>query len=76
MCDREIFPAINAKLATEGYKAWYYTGGDENEWRVGGSQARIGRNYGGFVNSVGILFEAPSQELETGARAGYLGYLT
>ena len=70
LCDREIFPAIDAKLATEGYKAWYYTGGDENEWRVGGSQARIGRNYGGFVNSVGIVVEAPSQELEVGARAG------
>lgn len=76
LCDREIFPAINARLATEGYKAWYYTGGNETQWRVGGSQARIGRNYGGFVNAVGILFEAPGQPLEVGARAGYLGYLT
>jgi len=75
LCDREIFPAINAKLEAEGYKSWYYTGGDQEEWRVGGSQARIGRNYGGFVNSVGILFEAPGQPLEVGARAGYLGYL-
>jgi hypothetical protein len=75
LCDREIFPAIDAKLATEGYKAWYYTGGNETQWRVGGSQARIGRNYGGFVNSVGILIEAPEQPLEVGARAGYLGYL-
>jgi len=75
LCDQEIFPAIDAQLATEGYKSWYYTGGDEQEWRVGGSQARIGRNYGGFVNSVGILFEAPNQTLEIGARAGYLGYL-
>ena len=76
MCDREIFPAIDERLAAEGYKSWYYTGGDSTEWRVGGWQARIGRNYGGFVNSVGILFEAPRQELEVGARAGYLGYLT
>ena len=76
LCDREIFPAIDAKLATEGYRSWYYTGGDERQWRVGGFQARIARNYGGFVNSVGILFEAPSQELEGGARAGYLGYLS
>ena len=75
LCDQEIFPAIDAKLETEGYLSWYYTGGDEQEWRVGGSQARIGRNYGGFVNSVGILFEAPNQPLEIGARAGYLGYL-
>lgn len=75
LCDREIFPAIDAKLEAEGLKSWYYTRGDESEWRVGGSQARIGRNYGGFVNSVAVLFEAPRQELATGARAGYLGYL-
>ncbi len=56
-------------------RCWYYTGGDEEEWRTGGFQVRIGRNYGGMVNSVGILFEAPSQDLEVGARAGYLGYL-
>jgi len=75
LCDEEIFPAIDARLATEDMLGWYYTNGDRQEWRVGGWQARIGRNYGGMVNSVGILFEAPSQELETGARAGYLGYL-
>ena len=75
LCDREIFPAIDAKLAREGLRSWYYTGGNEEEWRVGGFQVRIGRNYGGMVNSVGILFEAPSQDLEVGARAGYLGYL-
>ncbi|HEX9886112.1 MAG TPA: M14 family zinc carboxypeptidase [Longimicrobiales bacterium] len=75
LCDREIFPAIDARLEAEGYKSWYYTGGDEEAWRTGGSEARIGRNYGGFVNSVGILFEAPTQEPEDGARAGYLGYL-
>jgi len=74
ICDDEIFPAIDAKLETEGMKSWYYTGGNEEEWRTGGSQVRIGRNYGGMVNSVGILFEAPRQTLETGARAGYLGY--
>lgn len=75
ICDDEIFPAIDARLAQEGMKSWYYARGDEEEWRTGGSQVRIGRNYGGMVNSVGILFEAPSQELEVGARAGYLGYL-
>jgi len=76
VCDREIFPAIDAKLESEGYRSWYYTGGDEREWRVGGFQARIGRNYVGFVNGIGILFEAPTQSLEPGARAGYLGYIT
>lgn len=76
ICDNEIFPAIDAMLATEGMRGWYYTDGNEEEWSVGGFQARIGRNYGGFVNSIGILFEAPQQELERGARAGYLGYLS
>mgnify|MGYP006278149759 CR=1 FL=1 len=76
VCDQEIFPAINDKLAGEGFRAWYYSGGDEEGWRVGGNQARIGRNYAGFINAIGILFEAPGQEPEEGARAGYLGNLT
>ncbi len=75
LCDNEIFPAIDALMATEGKRSWYYSGGDEESWRVGGDQARIGRNYGGFTNSVGILFEAPGQGAEEGARAGYLGNL-
>jgi len=75
LCDQEIFPQIDATLESEGLRSWYYTGGDEEAWRVGGDQARIGRNYGGFINAVGILMEAPGQELETGARAGYLGNL-
>jgi predicted deacylase len=76
MCDEEIFPAIDAALAEEGYRSWYYQQGDEEEWRVGGFQSRIGRNYVGFTNSIGMLFEAPSQDQEVGARAGYIGYLT
>ena len=75
LCDDHIFPAIDAKLEGEGMLSWYYQRGDEEQWNTGGSQVRIGRNYGGIVNSVAILFEAPSQELEVGARAGYLGYL-
>ena len=84
LCDLEIFPAINRALATENMKAFYYqyagaSGGaderDERIWTTGGFEARIGRNYGGFVNSIGILFEAPGgQSLQTGARAGYLAY--
>ncbi len=75
LCDQEIFPAINAKLEGEGKRSWYYSGGDEESWRGGGYEARIARNYGAFVNSVGILFEAPGQDPEVGARAGYLGNL-
>lgn len=76
LCDENIFPAINERLASEGLQSWYYSGGNEEEWRGGGSEARIGRNYAGFINTIGILFEAPSQGAEEGARAGYLGYLT
>ena len=75
ICDDEIFPHIDEMLGGEDMKSWYYSRGDEEEWRTGGSQIRIGRNYGGMVNTVAILFEAPRQELEVGARAGYLGYL-
>jgi dipeptidyl-peptidase-4 len=75
VCDQEVFPAIDARLGAEGLRSWYYSGGDEESWRVGGDQARIGRNYGGFINSIGILFESPGQEPEVGARAGYLGNL-
>jgi hypothetical protein len=75
LCDQEIFPAINRRLEAEDLRAWYYTGGNETEWRVGGTEARIGRNYGGFANTVGILFESPGgQPMETGVRAGLLGY--
>lgn len=75
LCDREIFPAIDRALEPEGFKSWYYQRGTETRWNAGGWQARIGRNYGGFANSVGILFESPSgQELGPAARAGYLAY--
>jgi hypothetical protein len=77
MCDDEIFPAIDARLATEGFESFFYARGDEEEWRAGGNQARIGRNYGGFINAAGILFESPprGQTLAEATRAGHLGYL-
>lgn len=74
ICDDEIFPSIDATLEEAGMRSWFYAGGDEEQWRTGGSQVRIGRNYGGMANSVAILFEAPSQSLDVGAHAGYLGY--
>jgi dipeptidyl-peptidase-4 len=76
LCDDEIFPAIDRKLGSEGLGAYYYQEGDEEEWRVGGYEARIARNYSGFANMVGMLFESPpGQDRETAVRAGYLGYL-
>lgn len=75
LCDDEIFPAIDRALEAEGFKSFYYTGGNETRWNTGGFQARIGRNYGGFVNTVGILFESPgSQEMSVGVRSGFLAY--
>jgi dipeptidyl-peptidase 4 len=75
LCDEEIFPAIDRALEAEGFKSWYYTRGTETRWNTGGFQARIGRNYGGFANTVGILFESPSwQDMEPGVRSGYLAY--
>jgi hypothetical protein len=84
LCDDEIFPAVDRALAAEGMKSWYYQyagtspgsdPADERIWTTGGFEARIGRNYGGFVNSIGILYEAPGgQNLQTGARAGYVAY--
>ncbi|CAN5738165.1 hypothetical protein BH23GEM10_BH23GEM10_17260 [soil metagenome] len=75
LCDDEIFPAIDRALEAEGFKSFYYTGGNETRWNTGGFQARIGRNYGGFANTIGILFESPgSQDMATGVRSGYLAY--
>ncbi|MEX0894042.1 MAG: M14 family zinc carboxypeptidase [Gemmatimonadota bacterium] len=76
LCDFELFPYIDRVMEGAGYKTWYYTGGNETQWRTGGDQARIGRNYGGFVNTIGVLFESPGgQDPETGALSGRLAYL-
>ncbi len=75
LCDQQIFPAIDRALEAEGFKSWYYNVGRPNEerWPVGGSQARVGRNYGGFSNSVTILFESPGwQEIEPAVTAGHI----
>lgn len=75
LCDRSIFPAIDKRLEAEQFKSWYYQGGNAERWTVGGSEPRIGRNYGAFANSVGILFESPGgQPMDIGVKAGVLGY--
>jgi dipeptidyl-peptidase 4 len=79
VCDDAIFPAIDRALAANGFRSWYYNVGAPNEerWPTGGFQARIGRNYGGFVNSVGILFESPGwQDMRTGVRSGHIALHT
>jgi hypothetical protein len=75
LCDNEIFPAIDRALEAQGFMSWYFNVGTptEERWPVGGNQARIARNYGGFVNSIGILFESPGwQETEPAVRSGYI----
>lgn len=75
MCDREIFPAIERRLQAVGMKSWYYANGTRTRWNGGGYDARIGRNYGGFANIVGILFESPpGQPVQVGVEAGVLGF--
>lgn len=77
LCDEMIFPDVDRELQAEGFRAWYYQRGNENRWDVGGPDPRIGRNYGGFSNMVGILFESPrGQSMADGIRAGIIGYET
>ena len=75
VCDEGIFPAIDARVEAGGMKSWYYTRGTATRWDGGGYDARIGRNYNGFVNTIGILFESPPwQEMESGVAAGVLAF--
>jgi len=72
ICDEEIFPYISDEMEIHGYKAWYYSGGNRTAWRGGGTNPRDNSNYGGFFNSISILFESPSQDRATGAKSGYI----
>jgi hypothetical protein len=75
ICDQEIFPLIDRRMLENGFESWYYARGTETRWMGGGSDIRIGRNYGGLANSIAILFESPGrQTMETAVRAGVVGY--
>ena len=75
LADQEIFPFIDRKMEAQGYKSWYYSGGDSTSWRGGGFDPRISRNYAAFINCVGILFESPGgQERELGVKSGVVAY--
>ncbi|KPK92496.1 hypothetical protein AMJ80_06610, partial [bacterium SM23_31] len=75
LCDREIYPFITKKMEENGYKAWYYSGGDREQWRVGSFDPRSGKNYAPFVNCISILFESPGgQDMETAAKSGLVAY--
>ena len=70
LCDREIFPFIGSEMEKNGFKAWYYSGGDEKQWRTAPTEARISINYGGMINSIAVLFESPRQDRDVGAKSG------
>jgi len=78
LCDEEIFPFMNAMMEENGYRSFYYSGIGRNNpgiWDTGGSDPRISRNYLGFTNSIGILFESPGAwEMEPGVLSGVVGY--
>jgi dipeptidyl-peptidase-4 len=69
LSDREIFPFIGMELEKEGFKAWYYSGGNEEAWRTAPTEPRISINYGGFINCFGLLYESPSQSRPDGAKS-------
>lgn len=73
--DKKIVPFIDKKMAQSHYKSWYFAIGNRTEWVTGIVDADNGRNYGGFINSVGILYESPaSQDLKTATLSGVVGY--
>ena len=77
LCDREIFPLMARRMGESDFRTWYYSGGDAKAWRVGGFDARIGRNYAGLINSIGILFESPGgQPGDMAVKSGYVAYLS
>ena len=47
---------------------------DSTVWSGGGFDPRISRNYAAFINNVGILFESPRQDMETGALTGLVSF--
>ncbi len=76
VCNEGIFPRIDARLAEEDYLSFFWAGGSEDGWRGGQTDGRISRNYAGFANTIGILFESPGWVPTPDAvRAGYLGFL-
>lgn len=75
LADRDIFPYINKMYEEEGYRAFYWAHGNENEWYGGGANPRMGRNYGGLANTLSILFEHGDwHDGETAHYSGILAY--
>jgi hypothetical protein len=77
LCDFEIFPYVDRKNEEAGYRSFWYSGAsrqDSTVWSGGGFDPRISRNYAAFINNVGILFESPRQDRQTGALTGLVSF--
>ena len=77
LCDFEIFPYVDKKNEEAGYRSFWYSGAsrqDSTVWSGGGFDPRISRNYAAFINNVGILFESPGQDRQTGALTGLVSF--
>ena len=71
LCDQEIFPFIDSEMEAEGYRSWYYSGGNQQAWTgIPWAHTRSVINYGGVINSIAILFESPGQDRRDGALSG------
>jgi len=70
LCDQEIFPYIGREMEKNGYKAWYYSGGDEKQWRTAPTEARISINYGGFITHSESCSSRPGRIGTSGAKSG------
>ena len=68
---------MDKKNEEAGYRSFWYSGAtrqDSTVWSGGGFDPRISRNYAAFINNVGILFESPRQDMETGALTGLVTF--
>ena len=73
-CNKKLLPFITEKLKQKEYKSFYYQRGNKSFWSIGGHKTRIGRNYGGLINIISVLFESPNwQNKELGFKSGLVG---
>jgi hypothetical protein len=73
--DERVLPYLAGRLEEAGFQSFYWSRGDREQWLVGGSAPRMGRNYGGLANKLSILFElAEWPGMEAGVEVGIHSY--
>jgi len=73
-CNNKLLPYVTKRLKEKEYRSFYYQKGNKSFWTVGSHKTRIGRNYGGLINIISVLFESPNwQDKEKGLKSGLLG---